>query len=203
MFCKWRFAVVLGCVRLLALGSYAHQTEPHLDTTLMSELLTEVQVYRSSEAQVRSRLACCFDPLRGNLVSFVGKNNFILTDVPPLLRALFYVKLHFCFCSFFCRRALVRSCLVRELLRLSGVIKGWWAETPHLPPAVNDGGSFRFLFCRLILQKANNPPSIIKAKLLFLFVHTSNSSSNTAVIYISFQTCQNAWSKRHLTKCLS
>lgn len=105
----------------------------------------------------------------------------------------------FFFYDYFFRRALVRSCLVREPLRLAGVTKGWWAETPHSPLAMNDGEGLISSSCRLI-QVNNHPHLIIKRKPLFLFLHMFNSSSKHCNDLHLLPDLPNAWSKGCLTK---
>lgn len=82
-----------------------------------------------------------------------------------------------------------------------GATKGWWAETPQAPffPQWTTGEEpFLFLLCRLILfkQNDNNPLIIMKRKKKTFSLYSYTSSYNTAMIYISYQICQNAWNER-------
>lgn len=108
-----------------------------------------------------------------NWSSFSREKNTTKNPAPgmfsPLLGAF---KNQFLVLLVFFRRALVCSCLVRELLRLGSLKAGGQRPLTLLCSELCGGLSFPLLQTDLIKANDNNPPSVIKIKPLFLYLHT-------------------------------
>lgn len=95
---------------------------------------------------------------------------------------LFLLQIKFCSFVLFFQEGLGLQCSCLRAQDISkGVIKGWWAETPHLPLYWINREGVNLLFCRLMYLKRtkNNPPLTIKARIsIFTLVNLRNQHCN-------------------------